>query len=56
MLITPNPSSSFFPCFFFFFFMCVGFFNLEQDRDLEKHYNLLQVDGKFGYKQDNNAT
>jgi len=33
--------------------MRIGSFNLEQDRDLEKHYNLLQGVGKFG---SNNAT
>ncbi len=33
--------------------MRVGSFNLEQDRDLEKQYNLLQGVGKFG---SNNAT
>lgn len=36
--------------------MCVGSFDLEQDRDLEKHYNLLQGVGKFGSKQDHNTT
>jgi len=36
--------------------MCVGPFSLEQDRDLEKHYSLLQGVGDFGFKQDHNAT
>jgi len=36
--------------------MCVGSFNLEQNRDLEKHYSMLQGVGNFGFKQDHNAT
>jgi hypothetical protein len=36
--------------------MFVGSFNLEQNSDLEKHYNLLQGVGKLGSKHDHNAT
>jgi hypothetical protein len=39
------------------FIMCVGVesFNLKQERDLEKDYNLLQGVGSYGLKQDHNA-
>jgi hypothetical protein len=36
--------------------MCVGTFSLEQEKDLERHCNLLQRVGNFGFKQDHNAT
>jgi len=35
--------------------VCVGSFNLKQERDLEKNYSLLQGIESFGLKQDHNA-